>query len=329
MARARPPRPPQPPKPIPPTPPEPPKPKKFSANVYCPSAIKPDVGEAALKLQQLLNKDVWILAEGPNYVLLPWMYYGFRNKKSEIVGRDVALILDSFGGVSLAAFRIARLFQRNAKSFTVVVPRIAKSAATLLALGADEIILGDDAELGPLDVQVQDFDVEEARVSALDMVQAIEQLEESAIDVAMRMLKSLKEKTKKRVNLLLEPSLQFAAEVTKPLFEKIDAVSYSRHSRMLKEAEDYAVRLLVAKKYRRVEAEAIARDLVKQYSTHEFVIDIEECSRIGIVRDEDGKETRRIGLHAKLPKNAQIGAEIEKLYRDIGDVTALGKLVEG
>jgi hypothetical protein len=315
-------------------PPAPPAPKKYSANVFCPHEIKTEIGAAALKLQQLLDKDVWFLAEGPPYVLHPWMYHEFRRKKAEMVGRDVALVLDSFGGVSLAAYRIASLFQRNAKSFTVVIPRIAKSAATLLALGADEIILGDDAELGPLDVQVQDYDVEEDRVSALDMVQAIEQLEESAIEVAMRMLKSLKAKTKKRVNLLLEPSLQFAAEVTKPLFEKIDSVSYSRHSRMLKEAEDYAVRLLIRcklpndRKLQRDQAEAIARDLVKQYPTHEFVIDLEECKRIGIMRDDDGKEKLRVGIHAKGPIAGDMAVAMETLYNSIGDMTALGKLIE-
>ena len=159
------------------------------------------------------------------------------------------------------------------------------------------------------------------------MVQAIEQLEESAIEVAMRMLKSLRDRTHKRVNLLLDPSLRFAAEVTKPLFEKIDAVSYSRHHRMLKEAEDYAVRLLIGRRFPRDEAEALARDLVKQYSTHEFVIDLEECKRLGIMRDDDGKEVRRVGLHAKGPADLAVVEAVETLYNLIGDTLALGRIV--
>jgi hypothetical protein len=313
--------------PVPPAAAVPPPKPTYTASGYCPVGITSGVGAAALDLQNVLKKDIWFLAEGPSFILLPWMYNNFRGKKADMAGRDVALILDSFGGVSIAAYRMARLFQKNAKSFTVVVPRVAKSAATLLALGADEIILGDDAELGPLDVQVQDFDVEEKRVSALDMVQAIEQLEASAIDVGMRMLKALKDRTKKRVNLLLEDALQFAAQVTKPLFEKIDAVSYSRHSRMLKETEDYAVRLLVQRNFNRQEAEAIANDLVKLYSTHEFVIDLDECKRIGIIRDDDGREVERVGLHAKGPDNASVAAAMESLYYGIGQTTALGRLV--
>src|SRR5690606_19902916 len=155
-----------------------------------------------------------------------YLFQIYRKNKAGLAGRDVALVIDSFGGVAEAAYRIARLFQSQCKSFTVVVPRFAMSAATLLALGANEIILGPDAHLGPLDVQFWDYDTEEGRVSALDTVQAVEQLEDSAIQVATRMLEYLKNRTKKSYNLLLEPSLKFAAEVTKPLFEKIDAVSY-------------------------------------------------------------------------------------------------------
>lgn len=312
----------------PPAPPAPP-PRTYEASIACEPDTLPDaVVEAALLLQKNLKREIWFMSEGPDYLLMPWMYYQFRQQKSEMAGKDVALVLDSFGGSALAAYRIATLFQQNAKSFVVVVPRIAKSAATLLALGAKQIILGQDAELGPLDVQIQDYDTEERRVSALDMVQAIEQLEESAIDVAMRMLKSLRERTRKRVNLLLDPSLRFAAEVTKPLFEKIDAVSYSRHHRMLKEAEDYAVRLLARRGFSRAESQAIARDLVKEYSTHEFVIDTEECKQLGIIRDDEGKETKRVGLHVIPPANSEVSTAMEMFYTSLGATTALGKLTE-
>ena len=97
--------------------------------------MQPELAAGTLELEKAMGKEVWLLAEGPDYMLLPWMYYRFRASKAQIKGKDIALVLDSFGGTSLAAYRIASLFQSHAKSFTVVVPRIAKSAATLLALG--------------------------------------------------------------------------------------------------------------------------------------------------------------------------------------------------
>src|SRR5271167_3754909 len=41
------------------------------------------------------------------------------------------------------------------RKLRVIVPNIAKSAATVLALGADQIVMGYCSELGPIDPQVQ------------------------------------------------------------------------------------------------------------------------------------------------------------------------------
>src|SRR5262249_48104099 len=43
----------------------------------------------------------------------------------------------------------------NDRKLRVVVPNLAKSAATVFALGADEIVMGYCSELGPIDPQVQ------------------------------------------------------------------------------------------------------------------------------------------------------------------------------
>ena len=40
------------------------------------------------------------------------------------------------------------------KSFNVIVPNLAKSAATMLSIGADKIIMGTNSELGPIDPQI-------------------------------------------------------------------------------------------------------------------------------------------------------------------------------
>lgn len=75
------------------------------------------------------------------------------------VKKDLVLILHSDGGFSLSAERIIDVcknycLQRNDGSiFFVVVPKKAKSAATIVALGADKVYLKDTAELGPVDPQ--------------------------------------------------------------------------------------------------------------------------------------------------------------------------------
>lgn len=73
--------------------------------------------------------------------------------------KDLVLILHSNGGYSLSAERIIDVcrnycIQRDDDSkFYVVIPKKAKSAATIVALGSDKIYLRNTAELGPVDPQ--------------------------------------------------------------------------------------------------------------------------------------------------------------------------------
>ena len=66
------------------------------------------------------------------------------------------VLLDSRGGRIDTAYKILLLLGSYSKHITVVVPFFAKSAATLIALGADNLILCKAGELGPIDPQVVD-----------------------------------------------------------------------------------------------------------------------------------------------------------------------------
>ena len=64
------------------------------------------------------------------------------------------LIIDGPGGDGTVAEKIIELCRSYCKEFRVVVPNRAKSAATVIALGADEIVMGYCSELGPIDAQI-------------------------------------------------------------------------------------------------------------------------------------------------------------------------------
>jgi hypothetical protein len=280
-------------------------------------------------LEDAIGKQVWLFVHGESNLVRfihPGIHREFVRVKGELPKRDMALLVHSYGGNAEAAFRISSLLRRECGGFTAIVPRVAKSAATLLVLGAETIMLGDDADLGPLDAQFPDYDQEEDMVSALDTVQAVEQLGNTASEVAVKMLRYLQVKTRKKYNLLLEHALHFAADVTKPLFEKIDAVRYSRQQRMLKEAQDYAERLLQPK-FSEEQAKAIARDLVTKYPTHGFVIDFPEAKRVGVVSEESHEERTVVGLHVAPPPNTKAKEAIDWLYGNLSSLTAFGKLV--
>jgi hypothetical protein len=64
------------------------------------------------------------------------------------------VFLCSNGGDGTVPWRLVALFREFSKSLSVLVPYRAYSAATLLALGADEIVMHPFAELGPIDPTV-------------------------------------------------------------------------------------------------------------------------------------------------------------------------------
>jgi ClpP class serine protease len=68
--------------------------------------------------------------------------------------RPIDLILHTPGGLVLAAEQIAFALQRHEAKVTVFVPHYAMSGGTLIALAANEIVMAENAVLGPVDPQV-------------------------------------------------------------------------------------------------------------------------------------------------------------------------------
>jgi ATP-dependent protease ClpP protease subunit len=64
------------------------------------------------------------------------------------------LMISSPGGSPTAAERIVLTCRSYARSFRVIVPQSAMSAATMVAMGADAILMTPTAELGPIDPQM-------------------------------------------------------------------------------------------------------------------------------------------------------------------------------
>ena len=68
--------------------------------------------------------------------------------------KNLDLILHSPGGNGVVAEKIVHMCRQHCTDFfRVIVPNMAKSAATLIALGADAIVMGYFSELGPIDPQ--------------------------------------------------------------------------------------------------------------------------------------------------------------------------------
>jgi ClpP class serine protease len=69
----------------------------------------------------------------------------------------IDLLLHTPGGLVLAAEQIARSLQKHKAKVTVFVPHYAMSGGAMIALAADEIVMDENAVLGPVDPQLGNY----------------------------------------------------------------------------------------------------------------------------------------------------------------------------
>jgi len=73
----------------------------------------------------------------------------------QVSKKKVLLIINSPGGDPLAAERFVKVLKEFSENdYWVLIPHMAKSAATVIALGASKICMFPSSELGPIDIQV-------------------------------------------------------------------------------------------------------------------------------------------------------------------------------
>lgn len=166
--------------------------------------------------------------------------------------KDILLILQSGGGKIEPAYLISKSLKHFSKSrFVVAVPRRAKSAATLICLGADEIHMGITSQLGPIDPQINGL-------PALGLVNALDTLAglASRFPDASKMLSSYLE-------------------------SKLDLGVLGYFNRVTESAVQYGERLLANKSLPSGNtAQKVADHLVNHYKDHGFVIDISEATEL-------------------------------------------------
>lgn len=77
---------------------------------------------------------------------------------SEVNQKGLLLLINSSGGSGLSAEKIINVCKSYANEYEVIIPNSAKSAATMIALGAKKIWMSKTSELGPIDPQMRTKD---------------------------------------------------------------------------------------------------------------------------------------------------------------------------
>lgn len=187
------------------------------------------------------------------------------------------VFLTTYGGDPHAAFRVARCLRQRYKQVRLAVPSYCKSAGTLIAIGADVIALGDNGELGPLDVQVtKPTDVME-RGSGLDYMQALQ----VALTYAQQAFNTFMEVRRGGIRLPTKQAAELATNmavgIAAPLYAQIDPNRIGEMQRAIQIAREYGVRLDVKPKNL---IQGALDKLVAEYPSHSFVIDREEAKTL-------------------------------------------------
>lgn len=65
--------------------------------------------------------------------------------------KNIDLFLYSSGGDTMVPWRMVSMIREYCEKFSIIIPYKAHSAATMIALGADEIVMSDLSELSPID----------------------------------------------------------------------------------------------------------------------------------------------------------------------------------
>ena len=78
----------------------------------------------------------------------------FRDQVSEINSKKVDIILETPGGSGERVEDIVNLIRGKFEEVSIIIPGVAKSAGTIMAMSADEILMESASALGPIDAQI-------------------------------------------------------------------------------------------------------------------------------------------------------------------------------
>jgi len=234
--------------------------------------IEDSILEAKKAFEKIARHPVYPLMHSFAHIdhgMVDRVYTDLRSKFGASNNR-LCVVLESSGGDIHAAYLLAQTLRKYAtQEFTITIPRWAKSAATVIACGADRIEMSPVAELGPVDPQISDSSRKE-RFSPLHIKKTLDM-------IAEQFNAGRKELADGLLNRLQFPltlgSFQQSLDIGREYLTRLIS------SRMLAKASDGNKK-----------SEQIARKLVESYADHGFCIDFQEARQLGLnVRALSGK----------------------------------------
>ena len=239
-------------------------------------------------------------------------------------GTDVALVLSTFGGNAEAAYKIGRCLQSRYENVKIFVPGMCKSAGTILAIAANELIFSSSGELGPLDVQMTKKDSITERESGLDMNETFKYLEHRSKEMFHELVKEITQRSEGKISFQTASNLaaEIASSLFNPIFANINPDDIGKRARAMQIAEDYGVRLN-SRFENLADAQYVLGFLTWGCPSHDFVIDVEEAKMLfKNVRETNGTEeelVRQFRNPSEETRMEVLTDEFQEIERDHGN----------
>ena len=250
-------------------------------------------------IEKQRDSKIWcVIHNGRDHICGPTMYSLFAGRDKIGKGKKLELLLHSPGGHPDIAYKAMKFFRRRFDEVNVIVPMFAKSAATLMCLAADHIYMGEFAELGPIDIQIDDQVQHGSKnFSPLNEFKSIEFMREQAIEWMDYYAVVMNAQYGLSLKEALKDSVPLVSSLMRPMFEQIEPLGMGEHRRALAISEEYANRMIALTG--NPNASRIVKRIVWDYPSHEFCIDFEEVLGLGLPverlsEDQDRLLTRAI-----------------------------------
>lgn len=200
--------------------------------------------------------------------------------------KQILLFIKSDGGTGTASLRIVNLLRQYAERVTSLIPLNCVSAATMMALGADEIQMGPLAYLSAVDTSLTHD------LSPIDR-------DNSRVSVSQNELSRI-------LNLWQKEAGEEGSNPYKSIFEHIHPLVIGAVDRASSLSIRLSTEILSYHLKDRRKAERISRILNSDYPSHTYPITLQEAQRVGLSVSPLDEEINRLLL------------ELNEVYSEMG-----------
>lgn len=231
------------------------------------------------------------------------------------------LVLITRGGNILAPLRLMSLLREYSKNVNVLVPYMAHSAGTLLALGADEIVMGAMGELGPVDPSVANqFN---PVLDPQDIQNDSKTIPRARIPISVEDVTSYLDFAKSHAGLDAAGMAQAYSALTGQV-HPLALGNILRTHKLIRHLTRTLLLMHMDETNDRERLEAIVQALTEKLYSHEYAITRDEASRLGlkVAKPSDATEghlwelyrlyEESLGIDRPIDPARELGAERQK-----------------